>query len=73
LDRSLIAELDCWGSTPKTPDMLVTALKTGFEQAVSGVFSLDIRDYVLVSLFLRFITHIFSPKFIASGMNLFHT
>nr|DAR63956.1 MAG TPA: hypothetical protein [Caudoviricetes sp.] len=38
-----------------------------------GVFSLDIRDYVLVSLFLRFITHIFSPKFIASGMNLFHT
>lgn len=53
--------------------MLVTALKTGFEQAVSGVFSLDIRDYVLVSLFLRFITHIFSPKFIASGMNLFHT
>ena len=30
----------CWGSTLKTSDTLVTALKTGFKQAVSGVFAL---------------------------------
>ena len=30
----------CWGSTPKTPDTLASALKTGFEQAVSGVSAL---------------------------------
>jgi hypothetical protein len=28
------------GFYPKTPDMLVTALKTGFEQAISWVFAL---------------------------------
>nr|DAJ31286.1 MAG TPA: hypothetical protein [Caudoviricetes sp.] len=52
--------------------MLAMGPKSRPEQAISGVFSLDIRDHVLVSLFLRFITHIFSPKFIASGMVLFH-
>ena len=29
-----------WGSTLKTSDTLVAALKTGFKQAVSGVFAL---------------------------------
>ncbi len=28
-----------WGSTSKTPDILVTVPKMGFEQAISGVFT----------------------------------
>ena len=40
LGKPHLACLEGWGSTLKTSDTLVAALKTGFKQAVSGVFAL---------------------------------